>query len=101
MSIIKLFYLESVFFIVYFIMSSPIMLPLIKYEAILIYFDVPVSHDIKSAVNIIFLFLLIVIFVLANNATKLCLYLDYEFIEALWSPVNFVKNKFRKSGEIE
>jgi len=94
MTIIKILFLNMFFFISYSVIFIPILLPVINYEFILSYFSIDITSEIQSTMKYISFIIIISIFTLSYQATKLHDYFGFSVSQALWSPFNYVKSIF-------
>ena len=98
-SLLKFLFLEAVFFVIYLICSLPILYPLVAHEEILTTLEIEKTNTIETVINIISLVLLVSIVGLAHNANRLCTYFDYDFYDALLSPIELFKGFFRRNND--
>ena len=66
------------------------------YETILNYLAIPATYNIKNAVDLILLVIVLILVVMTHNAWRLCTYFGYEVMAALWSPFVYIKTIIKK-----
>ncbi len=88
-----------VFFFIYSLLFTPVLVPAMKYEIILNYFSIPVTYGIEKIADGVMGVSFLCIAGLVYCSTTLRTNFDYEFVESITSVPGYILDLFRREPQ--